>query len=47
MQMLLKFLSNEDGTTMMEYGVISSLISLAALSAIVALNVQMMDLFVH
>jgi Flp pilus assembly pilin Flp len=47
MQRLIAFLNAQDGTTLMEYSVISSLISLAAIAFTVALNVQMMGLFVQ
>lgn len=47
MRTLIALLNDEQGTTLVEYGVISSLISLAALGAVVALNVQMMGLFVR
>ncbi len=40
----MRFFTEEDGTTTMEYGVISTIISLAAIFAIVALDMQIMGL---
>jgi Flp pilus assembly pilin Flp len=47
MRMLIAFFDDEQGTTLVEYGVISSLISLAALSAMVAMDIEIMGLLAH
>ena len=40
-----KFISNEDGATAIEYGLIAALISVAAIGAMSALGTQLSTLF--